>query len=187
MGMQPPRRPRHRGSLKTALFGNIFDRNLPGRAHNYLLQCGLASLSLFLILLVEDIVIGVAIVVAVASTAFTIFVYPDSIASTPRRVIGGHMVAVISGATMAGILLIPFVSSTAQDARVVVDIAAALSVGIGALLMVMTNTEHPPAAGTAFALVIDPWGWSAILFVLSGAIALSAVRIILRPRLINLL
>ncbi|MDP6452946.1 MAG: HPP family protein [SAR202 cluster bacterium] len=135
----------------------------------------------------EDIVIGVAIVVAVASTAFTIFVYPDSIASTPRRVIGGHMVAVLSGATMAGMLLIPFMSSTAQDARIVVDIAAALPVGIGALLMVMTNTEHPPAAGTAFALVIDPWSWSAILFVLSGAIALSAVRIILRPRLINLL
>jgi CBS-domain-containing membrane protein len=68
-----------------------------------------------------------------------------------------------------------------------VDIAAALSVGLRALLMVVTNTEHPPAAGAAFALVIDPWSWSAILFVISSAIILSVVRIILRPKLTNLL
>ena len=79
MGMQPPLRPRNRGSLKTVLFGNVIDRNLPGRAHNYIRKCGLGSLSLFLILLVEDALFGIAIVVAVASTAFTIFVYPYSV------------------------------------------------------------------------------------------------------------
>ena len=105
MGMQPPPRPRHRGSLKTVLFGNVIDRNLRGRAHNYIPQCGLASLSLFLILLVEDALIEVAIVVAVVSTTLTIFVYPYSIAFTPRRVVGGHAVAVLSGAAMATILL----------------------------------------------------------------------------------
>ena len=112
MGMQPPPRPRHRGSLKTVLFGNVIDRNLRGRAHNYIPQCGLASLSLFLILLVEDALIGVAILFAVASTAITIFVYPYTIASTPRRVVGGHTVAVLSGAAMAAILL--FCLSTTQ-------------------------------------------------------------------------
>ena len=77
--------------------------------------------------------------------------------------------------------------NTAPDTRFVVDITAALSVELRALLMVITNTEHPPAASAAFALVIDPWSWSAILFVISSAIILSGVRIILRPKLINLL
>ncbi|MCH7800678.1 MAG: HPP family protein [Chloroflexi bacterium] len=187
MGMQPPGSSRHRRSLMTALFGNLIDRNLPGRAHNYIFQCGLASLSLFLILLVEDAVFRAAIVVAVASTAFTIFVFPNSIASTPRRIIGGHVIAVVSGAAMAAFLLVLSVDNTALGTRFVVDIAAALSVGLGALLMVITNTEHPPAAGTAFALVIYPWSWSAIVFIISSAIILSIVRIILRPMLINLL
>ena len=62
MGMQPPLRPRNRGSLKTVLSGNVIDRNLPGRAHNYIRKCGLGSLSLFLILLVQDALIEVAIV-----------------------------------------------------------------------------------------------------------------------------
>ena len=105
MGMQPPLRPRHRGSLKTVMFGNVIDRNLPGRAHNYILRCGLGSLSLFLILLVEDALIEAAIVVAMASTAFTIFVYPNSLAFTPRKVVGGHTVAVLSGAAMPAIPL----------------------------------------------------------------------------------
>ena len=187
MGMQPPGRPRHRNSLKTAMFGNLFDRNLPGRAHNYIIQCGLASLSLFLILLVEDAVFRAAIVVAVASTAFTIFVFPNSIASTPRKVIGGHVVAVVAGSAMAAILVVLSVDNTAQNTRLIVDIAAALSVGLGTLMMVITNTEHPPAAGTAFALVIYPWSWSAIVFIISSAIILWMVRIVLRPRLVNLL
>ena len=134
----------------------------------------------------EDALIEVAIVVSVASTAFTIFVYPNSIASTPRKVVGGHTVAALSGAAMAAILLILSVGNTAPDTRFVVDIAAALSVGLRALLMVITNTEHPPAAGAAFAIVIDLWSRSAILFVMSSAIILSVVRIILRPKLLNL-
>ena len=88
---------------------------------------------------------------------------------------------------MAAILLVLSGDNTAPDTRFVVDIAAALSVGLGALLMVITNTEHPHAAGAAFALVIDPWSWSAILFVISSAIILSVVRIMLRPKLRNLL
>ena len=73
------------------------------------------------------------------------------------------------------------VGNTAPDTRFVVDIAAALSVESRALLMVINNTEHPPAASAAFALVINLWNWFAILFVISNAIILSVIRIILRP------
>ena len=155
MGIQPPLRPRHRGSLKTVLFWNVIDRTLLGNAHNYILRCGPASLSLFLILQVEDALIEVAIVVSVASKAFTIFVYPNTIAFTPRKVVGGHTVAVLSGAAMPAILLFLPVGNTAPDTRFVVDITPALSVELRALLMVITHTEHPPAASAAFALVID--------------------------------
>ena len=64
---------------------------------------------------------------------------------------------------------------------------AALSVGTGMFAMAITNTEHPPAAGTALGLVIHGWSWSAVVFILSSALALSLMRLALRPRLINLL
>ena len=67
------------------------------------------------------------------------------------------------------------------------SVTAALAVGLSILIMVATNTEHPPAAGVALGIVIDPWQWSAIAFVLVGALGLSVIRVILKPKMINLL
>jgi CBS-domain-containing membrane protein len=96
-------------------------------------------------------------------------------------------VAVISGAILTALLALPGVEGPSQDSRIVTDVAAALAVGLGTMIMVATSTEHPPAAGTALGLVISPWSWSAIVFIMSSALALSIVRIALRPRLVNLL
>jgi len=181
-----PRRLRPAANQATLLW-HVFDHRIRVRPKNYLFQSGLATVSLILILLVEDAVFRAAIVVAVASTAFTIFVFPDSVASTPRRVIGGHLAAVIAGALISALTMVPIVDSAAQDSRFVADVAAALAVGLGTLLMVSTNTEHPPAAGTAFGLVIYPWSWSAVVFIMSSAVVLSIVRVVLRNKLVNLL
>ena len=51
----------------------------------------------------------------------------------------------------------------------------------------LTNTEHPPAGGTALGLGVFGWDPSAVLFVLLGAIALSIIHRLLRSRLQNLL
>ena len=128
-----------------------------------------------------------AIVVAIASTAFIIFVVPDSVAATPRKVIGGHIVAVLVASAVSGVLNIPGVEELAEDVRYIDDIAAALSVGLSILVMVVTDTEHPPAAGTALGLVIPGWTRTAVVFIISGALALSLIRIVLRPKLVNLL
>ncbi len=81
--------------LHRGLAGIVFDRHLVTRPRNYLFQTGLATVALIIMLLVEDAVLNAAIVVAVASSAFIVFVVPNSVASTPRKVIGGHLVAVI--------------------------------------------------------------------------------------------
>ena len=147
----------------------------------------MATVSLVIILLVEDAVFRAAIVVAVASSAFTIFIVPNSVAATPRRVIGGHAVAVIAGGIFSAILLIPAMEAAAEGSRLPIDMMAALSLGTGMFAMAITNTEGPPAAGTALGLVIHGWSWSAVVFILSSALALSMIRLVLRPRLINLL
>lgn len=164
----------------------VFDKNIRGRGWNYVLQCGLATVSLVVILLVEDALLRAAIVVAVASTAFTIFVVPDSVAATPRKVVGGHAVAVAAGSLFSAILLIPAVDSASEDSRYIFDVLAAMSVGLGILVMVATDTEHPPAAGTALGLVIS-WSLSAVLFIMVSALVLSAVRLALRKKMVNLI
>ena len=135
----------------------------------------LATVALFLILLFQDVVLRAAIVV------------PDSVAASPRKVVGGHIVGVITGTLFSFVLMVPSVETAAEGSRIVLDVMAALSVGTGIFGMVATNTEHPPAAGTALGLVVHGWTASAVAFIVIGAVALSAVRIILRPRLVNLL
>ena len=120
--------------------------------------------------------------VGVASSAFTIFVIPESVAATPRKVIGG-----LIGACLSYIFQNPGLVIYASETRYLVDIAAALSVGIGIFFMVVTNTEHPPAAGTSLGLVIYGFDWTSVVFIISSAILLSLVRIVLKPRMINLL
>ena len=165
----------------------LWDRNFVSRLPNYIFQCGLATTSLIVILLVEDAVFRAAIVVAVASTAFTVFVVPHSVAASPRRVIGGHVVAVIVGTILAFVLQIPVLESASEEFRLIRDVAAALSVGMSIFVMVFTNTEHPPAAGTALGLLIPGWTLSAVIFILLSALILSIIRLVLRPKLINLL
>lgn len=174
-------------NLRDSVLAHVLDSNIRSRAPNYLFQCGVATIALIVILLVGNAVLRAAIVVAVASTAFTIFVVPVSVASSPRRVIGGHTVAVVTGSIFSFILLIPALESASQQSSYITDILSALSVGLGILAMVATTTEHPPAAGTALGLVIHGWTWSAVAFILSSALILSVLRIVLRPRMINLI
>ena len=165
----------------------LLNRNFRRQLPKYLFQCGLATVALIIILLVQDAVFHAAIVVAIASTVFIIFVIPDSVAAVPRKVIGGHVVAVIVGSVLSTILNIPAIDAVVKDSSYITDLIAALSVGLSIFLMVITDTEHPPAAGTALGLIIPGWSWSAVVFIVCGALILSMMRLVLRPKLVNLL
>ncbi len=168
-------------------FGPLFDPNARGRAGNYIAQSIMATLAMMVILLLEDVVLRAAIVVAMASTVFTIFVVPNSVAATPRKVVGGHVVGVAAGSLIAGIIGIPAILPFVEDSRLLFDSLAALTVGLSLVVMVITDTEHPPAAGAALGLVVHGWAMSSVGVILIGAVTLSLIRMALRPKLVNLL
>jgi CBS-domain-containing membrane protein len=167
--------------------GPLLDPSLGDRAGNYVAQSAMATVAMIAILLLEDVVLRAAIVVAMASTVFTIFVVPDSVAATPRKVIGGHVVGVVAGSLTAAVIGLPAVAPIVEDSRLLFDSLAALTVGLSIAVMVATNAEHPPAAGAALGLVVHGWALSSVGVILIGAVSLSIVRMILRPRLVNLL
>ena len=177
-----PHLPRPHGFLP-----HVLDQYIHSKWSHYIFQCGLAAVSLIFILLIGDTLLRAAIVVGVASSAFTVFVVPDSVAATPRKVIGGHCVAIIIATIIIGFLSVLGVEGYGEGSRLVVDIAAAMSVGIGIIVMVVTNTEHPPAAGTSLGLIIHNSDWTSIVFIIGSVLLLSVIRMVLRGRMINLL
>ena len=165
----------------------LWDRRVISHAPQYLFQIGLATVALAVVLLVEDRIFNAAIVVAIASTAYIVFVIPDSVAATPRKVLGGHAVAVLVGGVLSYLFSFTFLGTLAVESRLFFDIIAAASVGLSILIMVSTNTEHPPAAGTALGLMFQGFSLNTVAFIMVSALLLCIIRMILRPRLQNLL
>jgi SAM-dependent methyltransferase len=193
-GIARPRGPRHhapmparalqrrRRLLKRGAY--LIDRHFRRRWQRYLLQAGLAAATLAAVVALEETLTNAAIVTAIASSAVIIFISPHSRMSSPRRVLGGHLIAILVGLVIGAIVHDwagePFASS------LVTDVAAAVGVGVVMLLMAATDTEHPPAAGTVLGLVLAPNPLSNGLLVIAAALALTGVRTVFRPWLIDL-
>ena len=53
--------------------------------------------------------------------------------------------------------------------------------------MVVTRTEHPPAAALALGLVLNEWSLLTLAVVLAGIIALSVIKRLVLPMLLDLI
>lgn len=179
-----PRRTRAQAVRHTRLLRWI-DPRVTHRPVVYVGQSALAALVLAVVLLAEDILINGAVVAAIAASVAIVFFVPHSVASSPFRIIGGHVMGVIAAYIVVGLtLLLP---GSVADADWIVNVSGALALGFVILLMTSTNTEHAPAAGTALGLAVRGAQWESVLFILTAAVAVAAVRQILGGRLRNLI
>lgn len=136
-------------------------------------------------LLAQDVISSGAIVAAIASSVAIVFFVPHSVASAPSHIVGGHLSGVVAAYIIVGIGLAS--PGSVADATWFVDLSGAVALGLVVLLMSVTNTEHAPAAGTALGLAVRRTPGEAVLFIITAAVIVAAARVILGPRLHNLL
>lgn len=171
--------------LEKVIDGIQVDRRVASHKRQAALQALLAACTLALVLVLEHAFANLAIVTAVAATAFLVFVHPSGTMAQPQRIIGGHFVAVVL-AGMTSLVVYELLPGSVGDAVVSRDVAAAVTVGLSIFVMAITNAEHPPAAGTALGLVLDPWSLSGAVAILIAAALLAVVRVYLGPKLMDL-
>ena len=100
--------------------------------------------------------------------------------------VGGHGAALVLGSIFSAILFLAPVELFLQDRSTVLHLSLALAVGGSMLLMAITNTEHPPAAGTALGMASREFD-VLIFFSIIGAVGLLAIlKLVLRPYLRDL-
>ncbi len=123
------------------------------------------------------------IVAALGATTFMIFTMPHRVSTRARYVIGGYTMGALAGilATLA------FKTQAPQTLALETFLVGAITVGVASLLMVVTNTEHPPAAGFALALILQPWDFGTLAYVLTWVCFLSVAKRCLKRYLIDLL
>lgn len=138
----------------------------------YVLQSLLAAAALAVLVLIlgkEKMVI----ISAMGATSFIVFAMPKAASAQTRNVIGGHLVGLICGAIFYLTALPYFVEYP-------------LAVAIAIFLMVALDVEHPPAAGTALAVVINEVSRDAFITIMVSTLVLSQCRYYLRNYLKDL-
>ena len=60
-------------------------------------QCALATISVFIVMLVLDVVTKAVIIAALGSSTFIAFTMPKAEVSKPRIMIGGYIVGIVAG------------------------------------------------------------------------------------------
>jgi len=139
---------------------------------HYFLQSTLAA-AIFAILVV---ILGrekMVLVSAMGATTFIVFAMPNTVCAKTRNVVGGHLVGLASGAIFYFVTLPYFVGYPS-------------AVGIAIFLMVALDVEHPPAAGTALAVVINEVSCDAFVTIMVSALVLSECRYYMRHYLKDL-
>ena len=151
----------------------------------YALQCGLAGFVVFILLLLLDAVTQTVLIAALGASAFIAFAVPRSLHSGPRHMIGGYVVGIVAGSLMSTLAaLIDVSASTGQAAMIVFG---ALAISLAMFTMVVTRTEHPPAAALALGLVLNELSLLTLFVVLTGVIGLSIIKQIVLPALFDLI
>jgi len=162
---------------------------LPKRGENlrrYLLQCTLAGVVVFLLLLLLDAVTQTVLIAALGSSTFIAFVVPRSLHSDPRHMIGGYIVGIFSGCLMA-ILNTAVDLADLMPAHAAIIVFGAVATALAMFIMVVTKTEHPPAAALALGLVLNEWNLLTLLVILAGIVSLSMLKRLVLPVLMDMI
>jgi len=143
------------------------DREFRQHWKNYVLQSILATIAVLIVLYFLSLQHAV-IIASIGATAFIIFAMPDNVTAQPRNVIGGHLVGLFFG----------FLFSLFPQYSIIMY---SLAVGASIFTMVVIDTEHPPAAGTALGVAITGITWEVFVAIIISIILLSLIHVLFRP------
>ncbi|MBN1123441.1 MAG: HPP family protein [Sedimentisphaerales bacterium] len=153
---------------------------------HFILQSVFATVVIFLVFLTLG-TQETVIIASLGATTFIIFALPKKFTAQPRNVIGGHATGLLCGFIGSWIVsLMPEQGNDLLWIHLVQAAGYALAVGLAIFIMVVIDTEHPPAAGTALGIAVDGFTWQVAGFVIIVSILLSAIRYLFRNQLRDL-
>jgi len=165
----------------------LFDEKFAKNAKSYILQSILAVTAIMITMKVLDVFTQTTIIASIGASSFILFTMPKKDSSRPRRVIGGYFVGVFCGCLCSNLAQLPDFIQLVQTARHAIIISAGLAAGWAIFIMVITDTEHPPAASVAMGFVLNEWhNWTVVL-VLFGIILLTLISLALKPYMKDLI
>ena len=150
---------------------------------HYILQTLLAFVAIAAVIIALGALTNGAMVAALGASAFIVFAAPHTSMARPRCLIGGHLLSMGVGLFCSLVFRLGWLAETDLSAGWIGAAAVALSL----FVMVLTDTEHPPAAGNALAFAISAFDAGHVLFTAGAVVSFAAIRWALRHWLRNLI
>ena len=152
----------------------------------FVVQAALATLAMLAILTFVDSLSTAAIAAGLASSVVGIFIAPSNPTARIRSVVGGHGVALLLGSVFSFILFFAPIEAYLNQQEILLHLSLAVGVGMAMLLMAITNSEHPPAAGTALGMASREFDLLIFFSIIGAVVMLAVMKLTLRPQLRDL-
>ena len=165
----------------------LLDPKFRRHYRQYIFQALLATVAMALILLFVDSLSTAAIAAGLGSSVVGIFINPTGATARIRAVVGGHTMALLLGSVFSFILFAGPIEGFIADHSQFHALMMALSVGLLILVMAVTDTEHPPAAGIVIGMSSREWTPEVFGAILGALVLLGAIKLVLRRHLRDLL
>jgi len=176
---QPARRARAR----------LIDEKFKTNKLRYVLQCALAGVAMAVVLILLTPISNAAVIAALGASSFIAFGLPYRATSRTRFLIGGYVAGVVAGGLCFWLRSVtPLPAQLGVIPAFPNVVFGAIAVAAATFVMVVTNTEHPPAVGLALGFVLlDEWRWITVIAVMAGIVTLCVVKVLLKSVLRDLL
>lgn len=163
----------------------VFDEKIKNNIGRYIFQCLLATVTILIILLFLNIFTHTTIIACLGATTFIVFAMPNNATAKPRNLIGGYLTGIVVG-SLNSLLVESVLSNHIINSYITYIIFGAVAVGLTILVMVVVDTEHPPAVGLALGLVLGSWNMKIIIILFLAVVLMSVAKHLLRNVLIDL-
>lgn len=126
-------------------------------------------------------ILGAVGVTSLSSSAFIAFALPNSQSAHFKNIIVSYLIAIVVGISFYYIGLQLTIMQTFISYDTVYELCGGATVAVAMLLMMITNTEHPPAAGLALGLVLEAWSGLTLLIIVLASITIGLLSRYLQP------
>ena len=165
----------------------IIDPRFRRSRRAYWVQAALATASMLAVLLLVDSFSDAAIAAGLASSVLIVFMHPSSHSATARSLIGGHVLGLLIGSVFSLLLFSGHFDFFPGEVTILRNIALAFSVGILIFLMAVSDTEHPPAAGTVLGIATKAWDPVTTSIIVGAVLLLAFIKYLLHRYLHDLI
>jgi CBS-domain-containing membrane protein len=138
---------------------------------NYVFQSLFATLVIFFILLSLSLQENAVIIASLGASTFIVFAMPEQITAKPRNIIGGYIVGFLCGLACS---LIPV--QEVMNESLGHSLFYAVAVGLSIFIMVVIDTEHPPASGVALGVAINGFSLNVVISIIASVVVLTVTH-----------